>query len=326
MTVDSQILTALRSAGDDSVSGADLSDQLGITRAAIWARIEELRSLGYDIEASPHQGYKLRAVPDVLHRDDLLSLVRGTRVIGRDIHVFQETSSTNDVVERLARDGVAQGAVVFAESQTKGRGRLGRKWVSPACKGLWFSVLLRPELRPQDATQITIIAATALARAFREYELAPRIKWPNDILIGERKLAGVLTELAAEIDRIRYVILGIGINVNALASDFPSDVRALATSLRIETGTEIRRAELATAILRELDFDYDRLRRGEFASIADEWGQQCATLGQRVTIRVGERTVHGHAEALDDSGALLLRTAHGHLERIVGGDVTLEKR
>jgi len=326
MTVDAQILTALRSAGDDSVSGADLSDQLGITRAAIWARIEELRSLGYEIEASPHQGYKLRAVPDVLHRDDLLSLVRGTRVVGRDVHVFQETSSTNDVVDRLARDGVAQGAVVFAESQTKGRGRLGRKWVSPAGKGLWFSVLLRPELRPQDATQLTIIAATALARALRQYELAPRIKWPNDILMGQRKLAGVLTELAAEIDRIRYVILGIGINVNAMPTDFPHDVRAIATSLRIETGAEIRRAELAAAIMRELDFDYDRLCRGEFAIIADEWVEQCATLGQRVTIRVGERTVHGHAEALDDSGALLLRTTHGHLERIVGGDVTLEKR
>jgi BirA family biotin operon repressor/biotin-[acetyl-CoA-carboxylase] ligase len=325
MTVDAQILTALRSAGEESVSGADLSDRLGITRATIWARIEELRSLGYDIEASPHQGYKLLSVPDVLHRDDLLSLVRGTRVIGRDIQVFQETSSTNDVVERLARDGVGQGTVVFAESQTKGRGRLGRKWVSAAGKGLWFSVLLRPELRPQDATQLTIIAATALARALRTYELSPLIKWPNDILIGQRKLAGVLTELAAEIDRIRYVILGIGMNVNSTLSDFPPDVRGVATSLRIETGAPVRRAELAAAVLRELDSDYDRLCRGDFPNIADEWARQCATLGQRVTIRVGDRAVHGQAEALDDSGALLLRTAHGHLERIVGGDVTLEK-
>jgi BirA family biotin operon repressor/biotin-[acetyl-CoA-carboxylase] ligase len=326
MTVDAQILTALRSAGADSISGAVLSDKLGITRAAIWARIEELRSLGYDIEASPHQGYKLRGLPDVLHSDDLLSLVRGTRVIGRDVHVFQETSSTNDVVDRLARDGVAQGAVVFAESQTKGRGRLGRKWVSPSGKGLWFSVLLRPELRPQDATRLTIIAATALARALRNYELAPSIKWPNDILIGDRKLAGVLTELAAEIDRIRYVILGIGINVNAAVSDFPPDLRSVATSLRIETGAAVRRAELAANIIRELDFDYDRLCRGEFPSIADEWAEQCATLGRRVAIRIGERTVYGQAEALDDSGALLLRTDHGHLERVVGGDVTLEKR
>ena len=160
----------------------------------------------------------------------------------------------------------------------------------------------------------------------RTYDLAPSIKWPNDILIGNRKLAGVLTELAAEIDRIRYVILGIGVNVNSTHSDFPPDVRGIATSLRLETGSPVRRAELAAVILRELDFDYDRLCRGGFASIADEWAEQCATLGQRISIRVGERTVHGQAEALDDSGALLLRTAHGHLERIVGGDVTVEKR
>ena len=326
MTVDAQILTALRSAGEDCVSGSDLSDDLGITRAAVWARIEELRSLGYDIEASPHHGYRLRGMPDVLHRDDLLSLASGTRVVGREIQVFQETSSTNDVVERLARDGVGQGAVVFAETQTKGRGRLGRKWVSPAGKGLWFSVLLRPELRPQNATQLTIIAATALARALRSYELRPAIKWPNDVLCGGRKLAGVLTELAAEIDRIRYVILGIGVNVNSTASDFPPEVRGMATSLRIETGRPARRAELAATILRELDNDYERLCRGGFAGIADEWAQQCVTLGQRVTIRIGERALHGQAEALDDSGALLLRTAHGHLERVVGGDVTLEKR
>jgi BirA family transcriptional regulator, biotin operon repressor / biotin---[acetyl-CoA-carboxylase] ligase len=324
VTVDAQILSALRSAGDRCVSGADLSDRLGITRAAIWARIEELRTLGYEIEASPHQGYRLRAVPDVLHADDLLSLVAGNRVIGRDIQVFQETGSTNDVIERLARDGVGEGVVVFAESQTRGRGRLGRKWVSPPGQGLSFSVLLRPDLRPQAATQVTVIAATALARALRkEADVRASIKWPNDILVGERKLAGVLTELAAEIDRIRYIVLGIGVNVNV--TEFPTDLRGIATSLRIETGQPVRRAELAAAILRELDADYDRLCRGEFARIAEEWAEQCTTLGRPVSIRVGDRTIHGRAEALDDSGALLLRTDHGHLERIVGGDVTLTK-
>jgi BirA family biotin operon repressor/biotin-[acetyl-CoA-carboxylase] ligase len=324
VTVDAKILTALRSTRDRSVSGADLSEHLGISRAAIWARIEELRSLGYEIEASPHHGYKLRSAPDVLHADDLLSLVADNEVIGREIHVFQETSSTNDVVERLARDGIREGAVVFAESQDKGRGRLGRKWVSPSGQGLWFSVLLRPNLRSQEATQLTVIAATALMRAFRQYGLQQSaIKWPNDILVGERKLAGVLTELAAEIDRIRYVILGIGVNVNS--SEFPREIRTVATSLRLETGHPVRRAELAASILAELDADYQRLRRGEFSRIAEEWARQCTTLGRRVSIRIGDRTVHGRAEALDNSGALLVRTEHGHLERIVGGDVTLEK-
>jgi BirA family biotin operon repressor/biotin-[acetyl-CoA-carboxylase] ligase len=324
VTVDAQILSALRSAGERCVSGAELSECLGISRAAVWARIEELRTLGYEIEASPHQGYKLCAMPDVLHADDLMSLAAPNRVIGRDVQVFQETSSTNDAVERLARDGVAEGAVVFAESQQKGRGRLGRRWISPAGKGLWFSVLLRPNLRPQEATQVTVLAATALARALRQHgDFRPAIKWPNDILVRERKLAGVLTELAAEIDRIRYVILGIGVNVNV--AEFPVEIRSNATSLQIECGGPVRRADLAATVLRELDADYDRLSRGQFARIAEEWAAQCTTLGRRVSIRLGERIVHGRAESLDESGALLLRTEHGHLERIVGGDVTLEK-
>src|SRR5436305_2718751 len=168
MTVDAEILSALRQAGERCVSGADLSQQLKISRAAIWARIEELRSLGYEIEASPHYGYRLLSVPDVLHADDLLSLGQGNEVIGRDIRVFQETSSTNDVIEKLARDGVGEGVVVFAESQTRGRGRLGRKWLSPLGKGLWFSVLLRPDLRPQAATQLMVAASVSLARAIQE--------------------------------------------------------------------------------------------------------------------------------------------------------------
>src|SRR5712691_10448261 len=162
MTVDAQILSALRQAGDGCVSGTDLSQQLRISRAAVWARIEELRSLGYDIEASPHNGYRLVNAPDVLHADDLLSRLGKTRIVGRDIRVFQETTSTNDIIEKLAHDGVKEGVVVFAESQTKGRGRLGRKWASPAKKGLWFSILLRPDLRPQEVTQLTVASATAL--------------------------------------------------------------------------------------------------------------------------------------------------------------------
>src|SRR5580765_2174772 len=206
MTTDAKILSALRSAENGGVSGADLSQKLGITRAAIWARIEELRKLGYDIEASPHDGYRLRNDPDLLVADDLMARLGDAEVIGRDIRVFQETTSTNDVIEKLARDGVKEGVVVFAESQTKGRGRLGRKWTSPAGKGLWFSVLLRPELRPQEATQLTV-AATTLVRAIRgQTGLKPEIKWPNDILIGGKKITGILTELSAELDRIKHII------------------------------------------------------------------------------------------------------------------------
>jgi BirA family biotin operon repressor/biotin-[acetyl-CoA-carboxylase] ligase len=325
MTTDTKILSALRT-NLDGVSGADLAEQLGVSRAAIWGRIEELRRLGYEIEAGPHFGYRLVSVPDVLHADDLLARLGKTKVIGRDIRVFEQTTSTNDVIEKLARDGVKEGAVVFAESQTKGRGRLGRKWISPERKGLWFSVLLRPDLRPQETTQLTVASATALRRAIQsETGLRPEIKWPNDIVIGGKKVAGILTELSAELDKVRHVILGIGVDVNLGAGEFPPELRKLATSLKIESGKMISRAGLATAILRELDSDYARICGGFFADVADEWQDHCKTIGRQVTIQIGERRIRGRAESLDDDGALLLRTDHGRLERITGGDVTLEK-
>jgi BirA family biotin operon repressor/biotin-[acetyl-CoA-carboxylase] ligase len=326
MKLDVEILNALRAAGDGAVSGAELSQRLGVSRAAVWARVEELRSLGYDIPAGPHYGYRLLDAPDVLHADDLVSRLGKTKVIGRDLHVFQETTSTNDIVERLARDGAREGTVVFAESQTKGRGRLGRKWVSPAKKGLWFSALLRPQLRPQETTQLTVMAATALRRAIAlQTQLTAEIKWPNDILVRGRKVAGILTELNAELDRVKYVILGIGVDVNLSPGEFPAEVRKVATSLKAELGRTLSRPELAVAILRELDRDYALIASGNFAAVADEWEKHCSTLGRGVVVRTGPRQIRGRAESLGEDGALLLRTEHGHLERIVGGDVTLEK-
>ena len=325
MTIDAQILKALR-ANNAGTSGAELAQKVGITRAAVWTRIEDLRSLGYDIEASPHLGYRLLSAPDALHADDLLSRLGRTKVIGRDIRVFQETTSTNDVVEKFALDGLKEGIVVFAESQTKGRGRLGRKWASPAKKGLWFSILLRPELRPQEVTQLTVASATALRRAIEgQTGLQPEIKWPNDLLIGGKKTAGILTELYAELDRVKHIILGIGVDVNLSTGDFPAELRTLATSLKLGSGKAVSRPELAARVLRELDYDYGRVCSGQFPVIADEWEQHCTTIGHDVIIRIGDRQVRGRAESLGDDGALLLRTEHGHLERIIGGDLTLEK-
>jgi BirA family biotin operon repressor/biotin-[acetyl-CoA-carboxylase] ligase len=324
MTTDAKILSALR-LNPDGVSGAQLAEELAISRAAVWSRIEELRAAGYDIEAGPHFGYRLVSSPDALHADDLLARLGGAKIIGRDIQVFEETTSTNDVVEKLARDGVREGVVVFAESQTKGRGRLGRVWMSPTHKGLWFSILLRPELRPQAATQLTIASATALRRAIKSVTgLLPDIKWPNDLLIGGKKVAGILTEMSAEPDRVRHVILGIGVDVNLEAGEFPAELKKIATSLRIEAGEKISRAELATAILQELEKDYARVIGGKFASLADEWEAGCATIGKQVSVQTGAQLVRGRAEALDDDGALLVRTEHGHLERVIGGDVTVK--
>ncbi len=326
MSPDTMILRALREAGLGGVSGASLAKDLGVSRAAVWNRIEELRRHGYDIEASPHLGYVLRGSPNALHGDDLMARLPRNRVIGRDVRVFSETTSTNDIIEKLARDGVAEGSVVFAETQTRGRGRMGRQWHSPTGSGLWFSVLLRPRLRPSAATQLTVVSAVAVARAIeRETGLRPDIKWPNDIMFGQKKVAGILLELGAELDRIRHATLGIGIDVNVDPAELPPEVREVATSLRAELGRVVDRASLATAVLRELDHLYQRLGDGDFHEIGDDWMRRCSTLGRRVVIHIGDRRVTGRAEALDDEGALLVRTEFGTIERIIGGDVTQEK-
>jgi BirA family biotin operon repressor/biotin-[acetyl-CoA-carboxylase] ligase len=324
MTLDAQLLRELRAADGTGIGAATLAIRVSRDPSVVVERIEELQRVGYEIESSPHFGYRLVSSPDVLHADDLLSRLPVRQVVGRDIQVFQETGSTNDVVEKLARDGVAEGVVVFAETQTKGRGRLGRKWLSPPGEGLWFSVLLRPHLPPASVTQLTIAGATAVARAIRLHTgLTPQIKWPNDILIEGRKVVGILTELSAEQDRVRHVILGIGVDVNV--TNFPAELNDVATSLALAAGHRFNRAELATAILSELDTDYARVRNGQFAALAEEWEQCCITLGQRVQIHIGPRTLSGRAESLDSDGALLLRSDHGHLERVVGGDVVIEK-
>jgi BirA family biotin operon repressor/biotin-[acetyl-CoA-carboxylase] ligase len=321
VTVDAKILCALREMAG-GVSGTELSRKLGMTRAGVWGHIAQLRALGYDIEASPHLGYRLLASPDALHADDLYSRLGPTRVMGREIHVFQETTSTNDVAGRLARGGAAEGAVVFAEAQSKGRGRLGRAWISPAGKGLWFTVLLRPDIAPGRATQLTVAAATALTRAIAvQTGIVPEIKWPNDILIRGRKVAGILTEMNAELDHVKDLLLGIGMDVNLKTGDFPASLRKMATSLQIETGQKVNRSELAVVILRELDHDYDLVKRGQFEVLAEQWQERCSTLGCQVCIRMGDRFIRGRAEAMDDDGALLVRGQHGHLERIIGGDV-----
>ncbi len=247
------------------------------------------------------------------YADDLLARLGKTKVIGRDIRVFEQTTSTNDVIEKLARDGVREGVVVFAESQTKGRGRLGRKWISPERKGLWFSVLLRPDLRPQEATQLTVASATALRRAIQsETGLKPEIKWPNDMLVGGKKVAGILTELSAELDRVKHVILGIGVDVNLGAGEFPPELRKHGDLAQNRSGPghfarrNWRRQFCANWMLITRGF-----APGNFRGIADEWEKHCATIGREVTVQIGDRKIRGQAESLDDAGALLLRTEHG---------------
>ena len=310
------ILFALKRSGG-YISGEELSRQLNISRAGIWKHIRQLRRMGYDIVAVPHIGYRLVSAPDKLLPFEVCFEL-GTRFIGRKVFYYEALDSTMDVAFRLAMDGEPEGCVVCADSQLKGRGRMGRRWASPKGSGVYLSVILRPSLHPSDASRLTLLAAVAVCDAVKEVcGFCPSIKWPNDLLVGSRKLAGILTELNAEADRIRFVIIGIGVNVNTPLSFLPKH----STSLRHETGREVARVNFLQELLRQMERWYGILRKDGFYPIAEAWKQRSSTLGRRVRIVDVSGVVEGVAVNLDECGGLLVRSDSGVLVKKMSGDV-----
>jgi BirA family biotin operon repressor/biotin-[acetyl-CoA-carboxylase] ligase len=315
------VLGFLAEAGDGFVSGEAISDKLGLSRAAVWKHVEGLRGRGYRIDAVPARGYRLREIPDRLTALELRPLL-GTHDLGQVLHCREEVSSTSDLAKELAEAGAAHGEVVIAERQTAGRGRRGRGWSSPPGKNLYFSVVLRPDLPPQRAAEITLVASVALCRAVREAGVAAGIKWPNDLVVGGRKLCGILTEMAADPDRVQWVVLGVGVNLNARPEDFPDEFRAVATSLAAERGRPVPRALFTAAALSLLEEWLDRHAAEGFGPVREEWRALSDTLGRAVRVRVGDEEVEGVAEDVDEAGALLVRSGGG-LRRVLSGDVTM---
>jgi BirA family biotin operon repressor/biotin-[acetyl-CoA-carboxylase] ligase len=315
------VLSFLAEAADDYVSGEAISDKLGLTRAAVWKHVEALRSHGYRIDAVPARGYRLIEVPDKLTPLELRPLLN-THDVGQVLHWYEEIGSTNDRAKELAEEGAEHGEVVIAEAQTAGRGRRGRLWVSPARKNLYFSVILRPDLPPARAPELTLVASVALCDALRQAGVQAGIKWPNDLLASERKIAGVLTELAAEADRVHWVVIGAGVNVNAREEDFPEELRGEATSVLLERGQAAPRALFAAACLTALEEWLDRHAEGGFGAVRDAWRERSVTLGREVAVKADGREIVGTAEDIDEAGALLVRSRAG-VERILAGDVTL---
>jgi BirA family biotin operon repressor/biotin-[acetyl-CoA-carboxylase] ligase len=315
------ILSFLAEAGDEFVSGEAISDKLGLSRTAVWKHVEALRGQGYRIDALPARGYRLGAVPDRLGPLELRPLL-ATNDLGQTLHCFEEIDSTNDRAKELAEEGAAHGEVVVAELQRAGRGRRGRKWSSPAGRNLYLSVILRPELAPTRAPELTLVAALAVCDALRQAGVDAGIKWPNDVLVGGKKIAGILTELSAEPDHVHWVVLGIGVNLNARREDFPAELQDEATSVLIERGQPAPRALFTAALLQTLEQWLDVHQEKGFDAIRDAWRSRSVTLGREVRVRMGDRDVDGVAEELDASGALLVRTAAG-LTRVMTGDVVL---
>ncbi|MFO0583622.1 MAG: biotin--[acetyl-CoA-carboxylase] ligase [Anaeromyxobacter sp.] len=316
------VLAFLAEAGDEFVSGEAISGKLGLSRAAVWKHVEALRGHGYRIDAVPARGYRLAAVPDRLTALELRPLLN-THDLGQELEAHEELGSTNDRAKELAGEGAEHGAVVIAETQTAGRGRRGRTWVSPPRKNLYFSVVLRPDLSPVRAAELTLVASIAICEALRHAGVPAGIKWPNDLYASGKKLGGILTELAADPDRVQWVVVGVGVNVNMRREDFPPELEPIATSVAIERGEPAPRALFAAACLTGLEEWLDVHAEQGFEAILDGWRERSVTLGQPVIVKADEGEYEGVAEDLDPTGALLVRMADGTVRRFVAGDVTL---
>jgi len=321
----SAVLTLLDAAGDDFVTGAELGARLGISRAGVWKRIEALRGSGYDIEAKPRLGYRLSSAPDILTAPRVQQGL-ATRLVGGNIHHVLETETTMTLAGRLAAEGAPDGTVVVAERQTAGRGRLGRQWATAPGRGIWMTLILRPQLTPMELGPLTLLLAVGVADGLRaSTSLTPQIKWPNDVLIKGRKVCGILTELVAEQDAVRYVLAGVGINVLQARDEFPADIRTMATSLTLEAGAPVDRVAVFRAVLEAVDEVYHSALGSGFAPVLDRWRDASVTLGSRVRVASTNDQFSGTALDITEQGALIVRRDDGRTVTVVSGDVTLVK-
>ena len=308
------------------VSGEAISAALGITRAAIWKSISALRADGYEIDAVTGRGYCLRALPDALTEQTVRAYLGDVRTVGARIDCFDSLDSTNAYLKRAALENAPDGTVAVAAEQTSGRGRRGRSFQSAAGKGVYLSVLLRPDVTPERLLPLTGIVAAAVCRAVDRVSGAQtQIKWTNDLVLNGRKLCGILTELSLEGESgtLQSVVVGIGVNVSQTAADFDGEVANIATSLLRETGKSVSRAALAAAMIEELDALYGALKAGDTAAYLAEYRRRCITIGREVRLLWQDARERVTALDVDEEFGLIVRHADGAVETIRTGEVSV---
>jgi len=319
-----RILEILINANGTYVSGEHMSSELGISRAAVWKHIKILEGEGYEIESTSGIGYRMVVIPDVLDSKTILYGLKTLR-FGHQLEIYGTIDSTNSRAKRLALDEASEGTVVIADTQSAGRGRLDRIWVSPAKKGLWLSVILRPSIKPERAPELTVLAAIATVRALENFAgLNASIKWPNDVVINGKKLCGILAESQAEPDVIRSIVMGIGINVNMQRDDFPDELKDLATSLFIEKDKVFSRRELLLILLENFEAIYDEyLKNNDLSPFLEFYKSRSVTLGRNVKVIARTSSFEGFALDIDKDGALLVRECDGSIRKILSADVSV---
>lgn len=316
-TVD-EILKFLERGG--FVSGQEISQALGISRNGVSKWVRNLRERGYDIESVTNKGYRLIRQPELISEEKIAKAL-STAYIGRPTVYLDEVDSTNEEIKRRARRSAGQGLMVVADRQTLGKGRLGRSWESPKGTSVYLSVLLRPELAPSQVQCLTLASGLAVCNTINALGFSARIKWPNDIIIGNRKLCGILTEMSVEDNAVSFAVVGIGINVNNSA--FPQEIENKATSLYIESGEACDRNEIIAALTKQLEQVYDEFVMGGFQAIREEYVSLCATIGREIKAEVRGKTIIGEAVDIADDGSLIVKTDFG-LEHISTGEVAVQ--
>ena len=301
-----ELLTMLRET-KDYVSGQKICETFGVSRTAVWKAVNQLRNSGYEIEAVSNKGYRLLSVPDVLNQNELLSR-RKTKWIGKDTLCYETIDSTNAQAKRLAEASYGDGTLIVADHQEAGRGRRGRSWETPAGTNIAMSLLLKPEINPNNASMITLVAALAVSKAITQItgEPAP-IKWPNDIVMNGKKVCGILTEMSAQFDYVNHIVVGIGINVNI--ESFPEEIAETATSLRIETGKQISRAELIEAVWEQFATVYEvYLQTQDLRNLVKEYDARLINMHRNVKVLDPKEPFEGRAMGITPRGELMVDT------------------
>ncbi|HJI73686.1 MAG TPA: biotin--[acetyl-CoA-carboxylase] ligase [Veillonellaceae bacterium] len=316
-----EILDYFRKADGNFVSGQQISKDLHVSRTAIWKHINVLKERGYIFESSTRKGYRLIYAPNLLTPLEIDSALH-TETFGRHVVYLESTQSTNEEAKKIAREGAEEGTIVVAEEQITGHGRLTRGFFSPFAKGIWFSLILRPKFFPMEASKCTLLAAVGVCRGIRRLGLADAgIKWPNDILVHGKKLVGILTLMSASMEKIDYIIMGIGINTGIKKNEFPEDFREGATSF-LNEGINVSRKDLLAAILGELEKEYSIAQNEGFDKVLDDWRALSVTLGQEVRVIFGDDSYTGKAVDIDRDGCLLVNTG-SEVKRVIAGDVSI---
>lgn len=316
-----EILTLLREK-DGYISGQELCNRFSVSRTAVWKAINQLKESGYEIEAVPNKGYRLVGQQDVLNKNEIESRLH-TKWAGRELYYYESTDSTNLQVKRLMEEGAPEGVLVVGGEQKQGRGRRGRSWQSPPGTNIYMTLGLRPEFQPDLAPMVTLIDALAVAEAVEQTcGLQTRIKWPNDVVIGGKKICGILTEMSAETGYIHYVVIGTGINVNI--KEFPEEIRETATSLYLEKGETVLRAPIVAKTMEYFESYYEKfIQTMDLSLLMEDYNKRLVNKDAAVKVLDPQNEFEGTARGIDEKGQLLVERQDGTVETVYAGEVSV---